>query len=75
METPGSMKTKGRRKSTNIEDRRPGKIKSNYSGLDLSSTFSKQVYPKVKPIKKRGRSVGIGALSRKVYVKKSGGYR
>ncbi len=69
------MRTKGRLKSMNIEDKRPSKIVSSYQGYSLSNGFMKQMSKKPKSIKKRGRSVSVGVLSRKVYVSKSGGYR
>ena len=36
------VKVRGRLKSINIEDRRPGKIKSSYEGLPLSVRFQKK---------------------------------
>lgn len=58
------MKTKNRAKSNNIEDRRPGKIKSTVKGLPLGSMFTK-VYPMgldpngTKYKQKRGRKLKI----------------
>lgn len=58
------MKYKGRPKSSNIEDRRKGKIKSPVKGLPLMPTFKKveegwQLPPVTKKVKKRGRRIII----------------
>lgn len=68
------MKTKGRKSSTNIEDRRKNKLKSPYSGLPLSTRFSRQEDYVKKKIKKRGRTVQV-TLRGKVYNGIGGGYR
>ena len=58
------MKYKGRPKSSNIEDRRKGKIKSPVKGLPLMPTFKKveegwNIPTKPKVVKKRGRRIII----------------
>lgn len=77
------MKTKGRLKSMNIEDKRPGKIKPWYDGLPLASTFKEQfpyyppkdeTPPPTKKTSLRGRQAKI-TKSGKIRVKKTGGYK
>jgi len=70
------MKAKGRDKSTNIEDRRKGKIKPWYNGLPLSDSFIEQTeyLPTSPSVKKRGRKVSVSTKNR-IYSQSGGGYR